>query len=100
MKLAILAALAFVAAAVPAAAQAPAPTPTAAQPPQQPAPQAGSGLNLKLDDAAGYTRETPREGGGSAEALPSVGGNARPLPASSTSTATQPFPKDTERGER
>ena len=55
-------------------------------------------LNLKLDNPAQYSQE--REGG-SADALPSLGGDARPLPAKGeTPTSARPFPKDTERGER
>jgi hypothetical protein len=78
--------------------QAPKPAATEERPASPPAP--GPRLNLKLDDPARYTRETPREGDG---ALPSLGGDARRLPATSYPTpmeTTRPFPKDTERGER
>lgn len=44
----------------------------------------------------------PREGADSAERLPSLGGDARALPASPTpsTTTSGPYPKDSERGER
>jgi hypothetical protein len=61
----------------------------------EPAPR----LNLRLDDAARYSREVPREGAGSAP-LPTLGGDARPLPAQRMSTTDRPFPPDSERGER
>ena len=91
-----LVALAF-AAALPAAAQTPAPAPSSAQAPQQPAAQPGTSLNLKLNDPARYTRETPRDGG-SADVLPSLGGDARSLPARDSTPArssTSPYPQDT-----
>jgi hypothetical protein len=89
----------LLAAAGPAAPEAPKPGPSEERPASSPV-SPGPRLNLKLDDPARYTRETPREGNGSADALPSVGGNARPLPASSTPTTPPSYPKDTERGER
>jgi hypothetical protein len=64
--------------------------------PAEPAPR----LNLRLDDAARYSREAPRESPGAA-GLPALGGDARPLPARSLATPLDgPFPKDSERGER
>ena len=85
----------LLAAADPAAPQAPKPAPPEERP-AAPAPQ----LNLRLDEPGRFARETPREDSGSARALPSLGDNARPLPARSIPTTTQPFPKDAERSER
>jgi hypothetical protein len=92
-------ALPLLAAAGPAASQAPKPAPQEERPAAAPEAAPGPRLNLKLDDAGRYTRETPREGG-SYEALPSLGDGARPLPTIPSSTSTRPFPKDSERGER
>ncbi len=47
-----------------AQAQAPAPAPSDAKASPPPPAQAGTKLNLKLDNPAQYSRETPREGGG------------------------------------
>ncbi len=94
-----LAALAFAAAAWPAAAQTPAPAEERpASPSASPAPSPGPRLNLKLDNPAQYSRETPKDSG-SAEPLPSLGGDARSLPArdparDSTSSRNSPYPQD------
>jgi hypothetical protein len=97
----LLVALALAAAALPAAAQTSAPAEerppsSRAAPPPSPAPR----LNLKLDNPAQYSRETPRDGAG-AELLPALGGDARPIPARPLSNPLDgPFPKDSQRGER
>ena len=97
MKYVLLVALSLVSGAAAAQAQKPAAQeerPAVSNP--SPAPR----LNLKLDDPGRYTREEPREGAGSA-ALPTLGGDARQLPARTANTPLDgPFPKDTERGER
>jgi hypothetical protein len=89
-----LAALAF-AAAWPAAAQTPAPAEE--RPPSSraaPAPSPGPRLNLKLDNPAQYSRETPRDSG-SAELLPALGGDARALPAREPMSSRNPtYPQD------
>ena len=57
---------------------APAPAEERAAPstPAKPAPR----LNLRLDDAASYAREAPREEGATPTgSLPTLGGNAAPL---------------------
>ena len=93
-----LVALAF-AAAWPAAAQTPAPAeerPASprASPPASPGPR----LNLKLDNPAQYSRETPKDSG-SAEPLPALGGDARSLPAREpASSRTSPYPQDSNPG--
>jgi hypothetical protein len=94
-KAALLVVLSCFAAA--AAAQAPQPAPT-----EERAAAPRPRLNLKLDGAAQYSREAPREEARGAESLPSLGANARPMPTTSTPTpsSTRPYPKDTERGER
>jgi hypothetical protein len=99
--LARIVALAFVATAAPAAAQAPAAAaPSDAKAPQQPPAQPGTKLNLKLDNPAQYSRETPRDGG--AEVLPALGSNARPIPIEQapprSGARTSPYPPDTNPG--
>jgi hypothetical protein len=88
-------AIALLGAAGPGAAQAPKPDP-AAERPAAPAPR----LNLKLDNPARYARESPVEGGGAA--LPALGGDARPLPATSppTPNTAGTFNKDSQQGYR
>jgi hypothetical protein len=66
-------------------------------PPPAPEPQPGPRLNLKLDNPGRYAQEAPRESG---EPLPTLGGDARAMPAVPTVPSTRPFPKDTERGEK
>jgi len=96
-KARLLVAFSLLAAAGSAASQAPDPAP----PPQERSAAPGPRLNLKLDKPADYARETPREGAaGGADGLPSLGANARPMPATPTPTTTRPFPADSERGER
>ena len=90
----VLVAFALLAAAGPVAAQSPAPQPpatSASQPPERKA-DGEKPLNLKLDDASrrrimsGSTEERP---GGAA--LPSLGGDARPLDR--TTPRASPYPK-------
>jgi hypothetical protein len=92
-----LAALAFAAAAWPAAAQTPAPAEERpASSPASPAPSPSPRLNLKLDNPAQYSRETPQDSG-SAELLPALGGDARSLPATASTpsrNASSPYPQD------
>ena len=82
--------------------QAPKPAPAEekpASPVASPLPAPGPRLNLKLDDAGRYAQEN----GGSTDALPSLGGDARLLqraPDPTPTSSARPFPKDTERGER
>jgi hypothetical protein len=94
-KTPLLVAFSLLAAAGPVAAQAPAPAPSDAKASQQPPAQPGTKLNLKLDNPAQYSRETPREGG-SADVLPSLGANARPIEkAAPSAERTSPYPPDT-----
>ena len=87
-------AIALLGAAGPAAAQAPKPD-AAAERPAAPTPR----LNLKLDNPARYAQESPAEGG--AANLPALGGDARPLPATSpTPNTAGTFPKDSQQGQR
>jgi hypothetical protein len=89
-------AIALLGAAGPAAAQAPKPD-AAAERPAAPAP--APRLNLKLDNPGRYAQESPGEGG--AAALPALGGDARPLPATSpTPNTAGTFPKDSQQGQR
>ncbi len=68
--------------------------------PKPPAKEERPSLNLRLDNAARYTRESP-DGKAAADNLPSLGGNAAPLertPKPVTYPGASPFPKDTEPG--
>ena len=83
-----------VAAEAPKPAAAEVPKPAAAEANPAPAPR----LNLRLDNAARYSREVPREdaGGGT---LPGLGSEARPLPERSFSKSMdETFPKDSVPG--
>ncbi|HEY8251144.1 MAG TPA: hypothetical protein VIG70_11085 [Burkholderiales bacterium] len=99
-KTSLLVAFVLLAAAGPAAPQAPAPAPSDAkaspQPPAQPAPK----LNLKLDNPAQYSRETPREGGGSPDVLPSLGADARTMEKAAplSGSRTSPYPAEPSAG--
>jgi hypothetical protein len=84
--------------------QAPQPAPAQEPPASSRASAAaspGPRLNLKLDNPAQYSRETPKDSG-SADALPSLGGDARSLPVVRDSTPTRnsssPYPQDTNPG--
>ncbi|HWM43020.1 MAG TPA: hypothetical protein VNP36_11325 [Burkholderiales bacterium] len=77
--------------------QAPQPAP-AEEPPASrlasPAASPGPRLNLKLDNPAQYSREMPKDSG-SAERLPSLGGDARSLPARDpTASRNAVYPQD------
>jgi hypothetical protein len=67
-----------------------------ASPPASPAASPGPRLNLKLDNPAQYSRETPQDSG-SAELLPALGGDARSLPARESTpsrNSSSPYPQD------
>jgi len=94
-KTPLFVAFSLLAAAGPAAPQAPAPAPSDAKTSQQPPAQPERKLNLKLDNPAQYSRETPRDGG-SADVLPSLGADARPVEKTTPSAVrTTPYPTDT-----
>jgi len=100
-KLSLLAAFALLAAAGPAAPQAPAPAPSDAKASPQPPAQTGPKLNLKLDNPAQYSRETPREDGRSADLLPSLGADARVVEkekAPPSGARTSPYPSEPSPG--
>jgi hypothetical protein len=96
-KTPIFVALSLLGAAGAAGAQAPKPAPA-----EERGAAPGPRLNLKLDDAARYTRETPREdadGKGAAGNLPSLGGDSVSLErAPRSDSRPSPIPKDTEAG--
>jgi hypothetical protein len=80
--------------------QAPQPAPVEEprnSPRASPAPSPGPRLNLKLDNPAQYSRETPKDSG-SADVLPSLGGDARSLPVvrdpTPTGNSSSPYPQD------
>jgi hypothetical protein len=91
-------AFALLAAAGPAAAQAPAPAAVEerAAPAERRAPAAPR-LNLKLDNAAQYTTEAPKEKDAGAN-LPVLGGNAVPYERAPRPRmeGTAPYPRDSE----
>jgi hypothetical protein len=79
-----------------AAAQAPKPAAKDEQPVAPPAAPARAPLNLKLDNPSQYATQLPREKG--AEGLPTLGSDARPLPAPDPDSPRNPYPKDTTPG--
>ena len=84
--------IALMAAAGCAFAQAPKQVPPEERQPAKPAPR----LNLKLDNPGQYAREVPRDDK-SADNLPTLGGNARPLPKADVPVHARPYPVDSER---
>ena len=69
----------------------PAPAPTKEEPPK-PAP-----LNLRLDDAGRYARETARPAD-AAKGLPELGAGAASLPKSDPAPRRSPYPEDANPG--
>jgi hypothetical protein len=98
-KAPLLVAFSLLAASAAAQTQKPAPTeqrPEATAPAPAPAPR----LNLKLDDAARYTREVPVSKGGG-ENLPGLGEGASPMERPTRDLRpdfSSTFPKDTNPG--